>query len=144
MAFREIVGHERALGFLRRSIASGRSGASLIFHGPEGVGRRLAAISLAQALNCVEEPGEGVPCARNSFSITSPEDWAGEGAAAARSSPRAASDLRNRFTGNLLQGRSAGSAEGEERGFSRNLIGRTAVSISEIAGDKGRTAAPDP
>lgn len=59
MAFREIIGHDRALDFLRRSIASGRSGASLIFHGPEGVGRRFAALSLAQALNCVREPGEG-------------------------------------------------------------------------------------
>jgi DNA polymerase III subunit delta' len=59
MAFRDIVGHERALDFLRRAIASGRSGASLIFHGPEGVGRRATALALAQALNCVEEPGEG-------------------------------------------------------------------------------------
>ncbi|HXI04522.1 MAG TPA: hypothetical protein VNI57_15215, partial [Candidatus Saccharimonadales bacterium] len=59
MAFRDIIGHARALGFLRGSIASGRAGASLIFHGPGGVGRRLTALSLAQALNCPESPGEG-------------------------------------------------------------------------------------
>jgi DNA polymerase-3 subunit delta' len=59
VAFREITGHEKAITFLRRSIASGRAGASLIFHGPEGVGRRFAALSLAQALNCGEEPAEG-------------------------------------------------------------------------------------
>jgi len=59
VAFREISGHEKAISFLRRSIASGRAGASLIFHGPEGVGRRFAALSLAQALNCDEAPGEG-------------------------------------------------------------------------------------
>src|SRR5262245_25078887 len=59
MALRDIVGHDRAVAFLRRSIATGRAGASLIFHGPEGVGRRTTAIALAQALNCPEEPGEG-------------------------------------------------------------------------------------
>src|SRR5260221_526486 len=59
MAFKEIVGHERALSFLRRTLAEGREGASLIFHGPEGVGRRAAALSLAQAFNCLVDPGEG-------------------------------------------------------------------------------------
>jgi DNA polymerase-3 subunit delta' len=59
MAFREIVGHERAVAFLRRTIASGRACASLIFHGPDGVGRRATALALAQAFNCPEEPGEG-------------------------------------------------------------------------------------
>lgn len=69
MAFREIIGHERALGFLRSSIASGRAGASLIFHGPEGVGRRFTALSLAQALNCPEEPGEGCGSCRTCLRI---------------------------------------------------------------------------
>ena len=59
MAFHDIVGHERAVAFLRRAIASGRAGASLIFHGPEGVGRRATAIALAQALNCPDKPGDG-------------------------------------------------------------------------------------
>jgi DNA polymerase-3 subunit delta' len=69
MSFREIVGHDRAIGFLRRSIAAGRSGASLIFHGPEGVGRRLTALSLAQALNCAGEPGEGCGACRTCLRI---------------------------------------------------------------------------
>jgi DNA polymerase III subunit delta' len=59
MAFRDILGHGRTIDFLRRTIAEGRSGASLVFHGPVGVGRRLTALSLAQALNCDVEPGEG-------------------------------------------------------------------------------------
>jgi DNA polymerase-3 subunit delta' len=59
MAFREILGHDQNVAFLRRAIASGRAGASLIFHGPDGVGRRLTALALAQAFNCPVEPGEG-------------------------------------------------------------------------------------
>ncbi|MBI3447739.1 MAG: hypothetical protein HY049_02275 [Acidobacteria bacterium] len=59
MAFHEIVGHERALEILRRGLASGREGASLVFHGPAGIGRRAVALALAQALNCPESPGEG-------------------------------------------------------------------------------------
>ncbi len=59
MAFHDVSGHAKAVAFLRRSIASGRAGASLLFHGPEGVGRRFTALSLAQALNCPEQPGEG-------------------------------------------------------------------------------------
>jgi len=48
----EIVGHETSLGALSRSLAAGRLPHSLIFHGPEGVGKRSAAIALAAALNC--------------------------------------------------------------------------------------------
>lgn len=59
MAFGQILGHDRAIDFLRRAIAAGRAGASLIFHGQEGTGRRTTALALAQALNCEEEPGEG-------------------------------------------------------------------------------------
>ncbi len=58
MAFRDILGHERAISFLRRAIAAGRAGASLVFHGREGVGRRATALALAQALNCPADPGE--------------------------------------------------------------------------------------
>jgi len=59
MAFKELAGHAHAIDFLRRTIASGREGASIILHGPDGVGRRALALSLAQALNCGVEPGEG-------------------------------------------------------------------------------------
>jgi DNA polymerase-3 subunit delta' len=57
--FDRIVGHERALGPLRRALAEGRLHPALLFHGPEGVGKRLAAFALAAALNCPEAPGEG-------------------------------------------------------------------------------------
>src|SRR5882672_1174740 len=66
MAFREIVGHSRIVSLLARSIAEGSVPPSLIFAGPEGVGKRRTAEALAQALNCqapmsgAELPGCGI------------------------------------------------------------------------------------
>src|SRR5512140_2068440 len=53
MPFSEVVGHARPLGLLSRSIARGSLPPSLLFTGPEGVGKRLVAMAVAQALNCV-------------------------------------------------------------------------------------------
>jgi len=63
MSFREIVGHRRLKGLLARAVQSGTLPPSLVFAGPEGVGKRQVAYALAQALNCLEpvddEPGGG-------------------------------------------------------------------------------------
>jgi DNA polymerase III subunit delta' len=53
MPFSDVVGHARPLGLLSRSIERGSLPPSLLFTGPEGVGKRLVATALAQALNCV-------------------------------------------------------------------------------------------
>jgi len=53
MPFREIVGHRRAIGLLAQSVARQSLPPSLIFAGPSGVGKRLTARALAQALNCL-------------------------------------------------------------------------------------------
>ena len=53
MPFSEVVGHARPLGLLSRSIARGSLPPSLLFTGPEGVGKRLVARAVAEALNCV-------------------------------------------------------------------------------------------
>jgi DNA polymerase III subunit delta' len=53
MPFSEVVGHARPLGLLSRSIARGSLPPSLLFTGPEGVGKRLVARAVAQASNCV-------------------------------------------------------------------------------------------
>jgi DNA polymerase III subunit delta' len=52
MPLRDIVGHRAATALLSRAV--GRSGLpqSLIFTGPDGVGKRLTAIATAQLLNC--------------------------------------------------------------------------------------------
>jgi DNA polymerase-3 subunit delta' len=59
MPFRNIVGHRRILRLLARSIKGGTLPPSLIFSGPEGVGKKLAAQGVAQALNCVSPVKSG-------------------------------------------------------------------------------------
>ena len=51
--FREVIGHRRLLSLLSRAIARESLTPSLILSGPEGVGKRLTAISIAQELNCL-------------------------------------------------------------------------------------------
>ena len=52
MAFREVTGHRRLVSLLSQAIRRQSLTPSLILSGPEGVGKRLTAISIAQALNC--------------------------------------------------------------------------------------------
>jgi DNA polymerase-3 subunit delta' len=52
MPFSTIVGHQPVVDLLRRAAARGRVPQSLLFAGPDGVGKRTTAIALAQALNC--------------------------------------------------------------------------------------------
>ncbi len=54
MPFRDLIGHRRLVALLTRSVARQTLPPSLIFSGPTGVGKRLAALSTAQALNCLE------------------------------------------------------------------------------------------
>ncbi len=56
MPFRDVVGHQAILSLLARALGRDALPQSLIFAGPDGVGKRLSAISLAQALNCVRLP----------------------------------------------------------------------------------------
>jgi DNA polymerase-3 subunit delta' len=57
MPFSEVLGHARPLGLLSRSIARGSLPPSLLFTGPEGVGKRLVAQAVAEALNCLSPVG---------------------------------------------------------------------------------------
>ena len=53
MPFRDVIGHRRLIGLLARSIREQSLPPSLIFAGPDGVGKRLVAIAAAQELNCL-------------------------------------------------------------------------------------------
>jgi DNA polymerase-3 subunit delta' len=55
-----LVGHEWAVGFLRRSVVGERVPHALLLSGPQGVGKSLLALRLAQVLNC--EVGGEDPC----------------------------------------------------------------------------------
>ena len=61
MPFRDVVGHVRLIDLLTRSVAGGTLPPSLLFAGPAGIGKRLAALSIAQALNCLK-PSNGDAC----------------------------------------------------------------------------------
>lgn len=52
MSFRDIKGQDKAVGFLKGALESGRIAHAYIFFGPEGVGKRLTAMNFAKALNC--------------------------------------------------------------------------------------------
>jgi DNA polymerase-3 subunit delta' len=63
MGWSEVIGQERAVETLKRALASGRVAHAYLFHGPDGVGKRAAALAFAQALECQRRaPGEAVPC----------------------------------------------------------------------------------
>jgi DNA polymerase III subunit delta' len=53
MPFRSIVGHRRVVSLLSRAVARGSVPPSLLLAGPEGVGKRRAAMALAKSLNCL-------------------------------------------------------------------------------------------
>jgi len=66
MPFSEIIGHDHNIKLLQRSIERGRLHHAYIFSGPGGIGKKLTAISLAKALNCLEMEtdscGRCIPC----------------------------------------------------------------------------------
>ncbi len=62
--FREILGQERALGYLKTALRQGRLAHAYLFLGPEGVGRAATAIALAARLNCAAPTSEDEACGR--------------------------------------------------------------------------------
>jgi DNA polymerase III subunit delta' len=53
LPFRDIVGHQHLLELIARAAIRGSLPPSLIFAGPAGVGKRKAAVALAQLVNCL-------------------------------------------------------------------------------------------
>jgi DNA polymerase-3 subunit delta' len=52
MPFRDLTGHRQLLELIARAAVRGTLPPSLIFAGPEGVGKQMAAVALAQFVNC--------------------------------------------------------------------------------------------
>ncbi|MDC0708597.1 DNA polymerase III subunit delta' [Stigmatella sp. ncwal1] len=59
MTLASVVGQPRAMDALQAALRSGSVHHAYLFAGPEGVGKELAAVGLAQALTCPEQPGVG-------------------------------------------------------------------------------------
>ncbi len=54
MPFRDVIGHRTLIALLSRSILRDTLPPSLVFSGPAGVGKRLVANAVAQAINCLD------------------------------------------------------------------------------------------
>ncbi len=54
------MGHQKTVQQLERARKADRVAHAYLFHGPDGVGKRMVALAFAQALNCTA--GDGAPC----------------------------------------------------------------------------------
>jgi DNA polymerase-3 subunit delta' len=61
MSFASLIGNERNKEILQRLLSRGQFGATLIFAGPAGVGKRQFALTLAKAANCQKARGGEYP-----------------------------------------------------------------------------------
>ena len=59
MTYERILGHDRQKSILRKATASSRLAHAYLFHGPEGVGKRLLALALVRTLVCRTGDGCG-------------------------------------------------------------------------------------
>ena len=59
MTLASVVGQPRAIDALLAALRGGSVHHAYLFAGPEGVGKEIAAVGLAQALTCPEKPNEG-------------------------------------------------------------------------------------
>ncbi len=60
MSFKEIIGHDRQIAYLRNAMRNGRVAHAYLFLGKEGIGKELVALNLAKALNCLRNSED--PC----------------------------------------------------------------------------------
>ena len=62
MTLSELVGQETAATVLANAIRRQQVAHAYLFVGPDGVGKRTAALAFAQALNCLQPPAPGEAC----------------------------------------------------------------------------------
>jgi DNA polymerase-3 subunit delta' len=62
--FSSVVGHSQLVGLLKQAVLAKRVPQSLLFAGPDGVGKRTVALALAQAINCGQPAPDGDACGR--------------------------------------------------------------------------------
>ena len=71
MSFKSILGHESAIKKLKALAAGGRVPPALLFYGPEGTGKFLAAKEFAKVLNCTHTLPEELATEENLFASPS-------------------------------------------------------------------------
>jgi DNA polymerase-3 subunit delta' len=57
--FRQIIGHRRVVSLLARAVARDTLPPALLLAGPAGIGKRRAAVALAEAVNCLQPQSPG-------------------------------------------------------------------------------------
>jgi len=62
VSFSDIIGHRPILRLLASAIGRDALPQSLLFTGPEGVGKRAVAVAVAQAVNCTASDAAARPC----------------------------------------------------------------------------------
>src|SRR3989338_4203774 len=58
--YEKVAGQKKALAHLQSDLDSGRLAESYLFAGPESVGKRLAALEFAKAINCASARRESL------------------------------------------------------------------------------------
>jgi DNA polymerase III subunit delta' len=58
MSFKDVLGHERPIEFLKRAIRQDKVSHSYLFLGNDGIGKKWVALQFAKALNCLEGVSE--------------------------------------------------------------------------------------
>ena len=61
LCFKHLLGHDKAKSLLQEAVAKNKIGHAYLFRGPDGVGKKRAALTLAAYLNC-QNPLEGDAC----------------------------------------------------------------------------------
>jgi DNA polymerase III subunit delta' len=58
MAFRDIIGQNKAINILVKTMQRERIASSYLFAGEPGIGKKYTAVTLAKALNCLTSPAD--------------------------------------------------------------------------------------
>jgi DNA polymerase-3 subunit delta' len=77
MTFTNIEGHDRPISILKRALANKTLAHAYLFSGEDGIGKKMAALALAAAVNCGEAGPEGgcgvCPSCRRIAALTHPD-----------------------------------------------------------------------
>src|SRR6266498_6168442 len=55
MAFKDIIGQDKAINIIGKTLTRKRVPSAYLFAGEYGIGKKLAAINLAKAMNCLKD-----------------------------------------------------------------------------------------
>ncbi len=69
MSFSTIIGQDEAIHLIRKALARNRVPHAYLFTGPEGIGKKLTALTLAKALNCLVTSDDACETCKSCYKI---------------------------------------------------------------------------